>query len=402
MGFGAAFSYASIADVFREHAALSAFENAGTRDFDIGGLAQITDDQYQGLDPVQWPARADAEPGETRFFASGGFFTSDRRARFVAPELPRAAAPTDAAFSFRLNTGRIRDQWHTMTRTGMSPRLGAHLPEPFVAVHPADAGAAGLVDGGFARITTRDGACVLKVAITDAEPPGTLFVPIHWSAATSSSGRIGELVAANTDPHSGQPDSKATPAAIAPLAFASRGFILARSKVTPPEGTWWARVSVRGGHGLLFAADLDPPAWRDCAARWFGADVELAEYLDAQSGNLRLAAYVDGRLQGCIFVGPPDSAPQWDAVKALFEAEAIEPAPRRMLLSGQSSDGVEDAGPVICACFGVGLNVIRRAIASEKLSSAEEIGKALRAGTNCGSCLPELRKIVQAVVAVPA
>jgi assimilatory nitrate reductase catalytic subunit len=101
-------------------------------------------------------------------------------------------------------------------------------------------------------------------------------------------------------------------------------------------------------------------------------------------------------------VGPPDTAPQWDAVKALFEADAIAEGPRLTLLSGQSSEGIEDAGPVICACFGVGLNVIRRAIASEALTSAEAIGKALRAGTNCGSCLPELRKLVQAPAVQPA
>ena len=163
-----------------------------------------------------------------------------------------------------------------------------------------------------------------------------------------------------------------------------------------PAGAWWARVAVAGGCGLLFAADLTVEAWRDCATQWFGPQAERAEYLDAERGMLRLAAYADGRLQGCIFVGPPASAPQWDAVKAVFGADAIADGPRRLLLSGQSGDGLEDAGPVICACFGVGLNAIRRAIASEALASAEEIGKALRAGTNCGSCLPELRKIVQA------
>ncbi len=397
MGFASAFSYGSVADVFREHAALSGFENAGTRDFDIGGLARISDDTYHALDPVQWPVRPDGVTSEARFFAEGGFFTPDRRARFVAPEPPRPTTPTDA-FAFILNTGRIRDQWHTMTRTGMSPRLGVHLPEPFVAINPADASAAGLTDGGFARVTTSHGACVLKVSVTDGQARRALFAPIHWSGATSSSGCIGALVSPNTDPHSGQPDSKATPAAIGPVTFSSRGFVLARRKVMLAEGAWWARVAVLGGHGLLFAADLTVEAWRDCAVQWFGPRAEIAEYLDAGRGNLRLAAYVEGRLQGCIFVGPPESAPQWDAVKALFEAEAIAEGPRRTLLSGHSSDGIEDVGPVICACFGVGLNVIRRAVASEALTSAEDIGKALRAGTNCGSCLPELRKIVQARV----
>src|ERR1700704_1379891 len=192
MGFGAAFSYGSAADVFREHAALSAFENDGRRDFDIGGLAAISDDAFDALDPVQWPLRT----GETRqdnkrerqqdrrFFADGAFYTADRKARFIAPEVPAPKTPTSKDFPFRLNTGRVRDQWHTMTRSGLSARLGAHLPEPFVEVHPADATAMELVDGGFAKVATRFGACVLKVMVSDRQRRGSLFAPIHWSDAT--------------------------------------------------------------------------------------------------------------------------------------------------------------------------------------------------------------------------
>ena len=144
LGFADAFAYRSAADVFREHAALSAFENDGTRDFDIGALAALSDDEYDALSPVQWPMPAGTEPGETRFFANGGFFTADRKGRFIAPEPPALKEATSADFPLRLNTGRIRDQWHTMTRTGMSPRLATHLPEPFVEVHPDDAARTGL------------------------------------------------------------------------------------------------------------------------------------------------------------------------------------------------------------------------------------------------------------------
>ena len=127
----AAFSFASAADVFREHAALSAFENGGGRDFDIGALAAFSDDDFDAMAPVQWPIRKGADP-QARFFADGGFFANDFKARFIAPEIPALRTETTAARPLRLNTGRIRDQWHTMTRTGESPRLGQHLPEPFV------------------------------------------------------------------------------------------------------------------------------------------------------------------------------------------------------------------------------------------------------------------------------
>src|SRR4029079_15613714 len=152
-GFAPACGFGPPADIFREHAALSAFENDGQRDFDLGGLADISDVDYDTLGSVMWPLSANTQRSERRFFADGGFFTSDRRGRFFAPEFPQLRAATSEAFPLRLNTGRLRDQWHTMTRTGRSPRFSAHSPEPQVDIHPDDAAAAGLEDGGFARLT---------------------------------------------------------------------------------------------------------------------------------------------------------------------------------------------------------------------------------------------------------
>ena len=125
-----------------------------------------------------------------------------------------------------------------------------------------------------------------------------------------------------------------------------------------------------------------------------GDGAELAEYVDEQRGAFRTAAFVDGALTGCLFIGPADAAPQWDAVKALFEAETLADEARRVLLSGRSADGLSSAGPIVCACFSVGLVTIRDAIQAGTATSVEGIGKALRAGTNCGSCLPELKRIV--------
>src|SRR5580700_3581564 len=165
LGFSEAFNYGSAADVFREHAALSAFENRGQRDFDIGGLAGLSDASYDRLDPVMWPARAGEAREEQRFFNGGGFFTADGKARFVAPPPPATHAAIHAIYPLRLNTGRVRDQWHTMTRTGLSPRLCAHSPEPIVEVHPDDAIKFGVADDSFARVTTDYGQCILKVTV---------------------------------------------------------------------------------------------------------------------------------------------------------------------------------------------------------------------------------------------
>jgi assimilatory nitrate reductase catalytic subunit len=255
LGFAQAFGYRGPADIFREHAALSAFENDGQRDFDLGGLAGLADADYDLLDSVMWPLPESAERAEKRFFADGGFFTSDRRGRFIAPAFPQLRAATSEAFPLRLNTGRLRDQWHSMTRTGQSPRLGAHSPEPQVDIHPDDAAMAGLQDGGFARVTTQHGNAVLRISIRPGQQRGSIFAPIHWSDATASDARVGALAMADTDPFSGQPELKATPARVEPVDFAYRGFALTRERIALPHGTWFARVAVAGGHGLLFATN---------------------------------------------------------------------------------------------------------------------------------------------------
>jgi len=393
MGHGDAFNYETVADVFREHAALSAFENAGARSFDIGALAQLGDESFNALDPVQWPVRSGERRGQTRFFADGKFFTTDRKARLIAPDKPALSAAVCDRFPLRLNTGRMRDQWHTMTRSGLSPRLANHALEPFVEVHPDDAAAAGVRDGGFARVRSRHGACVLKVVVTDGQQCGSLFAPIHWSDTTASSARIGELVMPANDPYSGQPEAKATPVAIEAVSFAYRGFALMREPLALPTETWWARVTVSNGVGMLLASNDGPTAWRARMATPFGS-APIAEYLDERRGIYRVAVFDEGRLVACLFLGKAEAAPQWDAVKALFESESVGEMQRRTVLSGKSTNGIEDPGRVICACFGVGLNAIRAALASSSAASVEEIGAMLRAGTNCGSCLPELKRIV--------
>ena len=392
LGYGSAFAYNSAGDIFREHAELSAFENNGSRDFDIGAFASITDDGFDAMKPFLWPMREGATDSTPRFFADGGFFTNDHKARFIAPDMPMLRGETSSARPLRLNTGRIRDQWHTMTRTGMSPRLGQHLPEPYVEIHPADAAQADLTDGGFARLATDLGQCILKVVVSERQQRGMLFAPIHWSAENSASGRVGALVAPFTDPFSGQPENKATPVAIEAFAFAQRGFVLSRKPMTFPKGVWWARVAVTGGYGYLLASNAEPALWKSFLAPQ-GEARHIAEYEDAARGVYRAAQFSGNALDACLFIGPAADAPDWDAVKAVFAAETIGDEQRRLLLSGKSADGVASDGPVVCACFGIGRGTICGAIGSGARTAAE-IGAKLKAGTNCGSCIPELKRLI--------
>src|SRR5947208_11297721 len=391
LGFGAEFEFNSPADVFREHAALSAFENNGGRDFDIGALQSLSDEAFDELAPVLWPIRlGDIQP-QQRFFADGGFFTNDHKARFIAPEIPALRTETTAARPLRLNTGRIRDQWHTMTRSGISPRLGQHLPEPFVEVHPEDAIKFGMSDGDFARVITDYGQCTLRVAVGERQQRGMLFAPIHWSEETAATARVGALVAPFTDPFSGQPENKATPASIVPYEYVFRGFAPSRARLELPPHVWWARVTVAGGYGYLFADNADLARWQSWLRSIAGSD--LAEYKDFGGGVYRAASFAEDRIATCLFIGPARDAGDWNVVKSLFALDALSEDQRRMLLSGKSIDGLENCGPIVCACFGVGRSTICDAIAAGA-RTASEIGVQLKAGTNCGSCIPEMKRLI--------
>jgi assimilatory nitrate reductase catalytic subunit len=391
LGFATAFDFNSAADVFREHAALSAFENGGGRDFDIGALQQLSDQAFDAMAPVQWPARAGDSQPQQRFFADGGFFASDRKARFIAPEIPALRTETTARRPLRLNTGRIRDQWHTMTRSGISPRLGQHLPEPFVEIHPDDAIKFAVADGDFARVATDYGQCILRVAVSERQQRSMLFAPIHWSEANASAARVGALVAPFTDPFSGQPENKATPASIAPYEYVFRGFALSRTPLELPAHAWWTRVAVTGGFGYLFADNADLSGWQSWLRSITGSD--LAEYRDPGGGVFRAASFCEGRIETCLFIGPARDAGDWDGVKGLFAADRLGDDQRRMLLSGKSIDGLASCGPIVCACFGVGRTTISDAIAAGA-GTAAAIGVQLKAGTNCGSCIPELKRLI--------
>ena len=231
MGFAAAFPYTRPAQIFREHARLSGFENAGKRAFDISALAELDDAEYDALQPVQWPVNGQAPQGTQRLFVDGKFYTPSGKARMiaVAPRLPAVAVDDD--FPLVLNTGRIRDQWHTMTRTGKVPRLNAHEIEPFVQVQASDAQLYRLQDGGLARLTSRNGTMLARIQVSEDQRPGSVFVPMHWNDAFARSARVDALVAPITDPISGQPESKHTPVRVEPYQPAWQGFVLSRTRL---------------------------------------------------------------------------------------------------------------------------------------------------------------------------
>jgi assimilatory nitrate reductase catalytic subunit len=395
LGFGAGFAYESAHDIFVEHAALSAHANAGRRAFDIGALAALTAEQYDALAPVRWPVPVAAHD-PPRLFADGRFYHANGRARFV-PTPPRSPMyARDEEFPWVLNTGRIRDQWHTMTRTGKSARLMAHTPEPFVDMHPQDALLAGVRVGEFVRVVTHWGSMVARLRLSGELPRRMIFVPMHWSDVWSADARVGALVNPSVDPVSGEPELKHTPARVEAFIVAWQGFLLTRTPPVLTDATWW---SISRGEtffhyemaGRRVFRDWSPWARRMTAAT---PEADWLEYVDRATGIYRAAYLVDNRLEACLFLSPRPDLPKRSWVSSLFAKQSLGDADRAGLLMGQPADAAADAGPVVCSCFGVGRNVICKAIRSGGLTSTDEIGRRLRAGTNCGSCLPELRALL--------
>ena len=325
-------------------------------------------------------------------FADGRFFTPSGRASFIAIEEPVLAEPLDAAFPFVLR--RVRDQWHTMTRTGLSPKLASHMSDPFVEVNPDDASKLGLAEDGFARVTTAHGSAVLRVNIAATQVPGRIFVPIHWNDETAGRARVGGLVHPVTDPHSGQPDSKAVPAALAPVCFAAHGFVLARARVPLPGDTVFAWTAIEGGYAARFATNEPFAALFETFAARSGA-AEQASYNDPARGIFRTALILHERLDAVLFFGREGVVPPWSGLAEAWRLGRLDGPARRFLLAGRSASADFDASPTICACFGVKSRAILAAIA-DGARSTEAVGARLNAGTNCGSCLPELRRMIVA------
>ena len=398
MGFGEAFAFNSAADIFREHAALSAFENDGVRAFDLGALATISDIDYEALSPVQWPLRRQEKP-KARLYGDGRFHHPDGRARFIAVAPRKPSAEPDEHYGLRLNTGRVRDQWHTMTRTGKSPRLAQHSPEPTIDIHPRDADRAGVTEGQFARVESRFGAAAARIRLSDAQREGDLFVAMHWSDQFASTGRINAVVNPAVDPVSGQPELKHTPVCVTPLSPRWFAFVLSRDRLMLGHDTYWSATRGVGHWRYEIAGEQAAPAALIAQVEPPGGCEQLA-FDDSGAAVMRRAWLRGGRLEACVFIGSKPILPAREWLAGLFSADALSPQDRAWLLAARSPAAQQALGPIVCACHGVSRDVICGAIAGGARST-QAVGAAVKAGTNCGSCLPEIARLLKEVP-VPA
>ncbi|WP_417718605.1 molybdopterin-dependent oxidoreductase [Salipiger sp.] len=387
MGWVSAFDYESPAEIFREYAALSGIAGGFGKDFDISAKAELSDHDYAVMPPFRWPASGTRQGG--RFFADGAFFTPSGMGRMLGVSWRPPVSRPDADFPYRFNTGRIRDQWHTMTRTALSPRLSAHLAEPFLEIHPEDAAAQGIAEADLVEVRSVTGRSILRALLTDRVQRGDVFAPIHWTGETAPSARIDAVVAAVTDPVSGQPESKASVVAVAPFRAAWYGFAISSDDMVL-RSDYWALARTGTGWRAELAGTETPADWETEARRLFALpDAEAQVVVDTARGTARIAFHDGDRLLAALFV----SRQPVRVMRSHLAGLPGQDAPH--VLTGRAPADQPDPGPIVCSCFNVGVNQILEAIETGGAISVDAVGTALQAGTNCGSCRPEIAVLLE-------
>ncbi|MET0250302.1 MAG: molybdopterin-dependent oxidoreductase [Sphingobium sp.] len=381
MGWKNAFAYDRPADIWREHARLTAYQNDGARLLDLRAHATIGNDAYDAMEPFRWGGTPCAD---------GRFSTADGKARLLTVRQMEVQGPLKD-WPLTLNTGRYRDQWHTMTRTGLSAKLARHREEPLVEVHPEDAAALGVTAGDLARVSTPQGDSLFRVELSEGQRRGDIFTPIHWTDQVSTGGRTGLLPRPLTDPHSGQPGFKATPARLDKQETQWKGFLILRGveQVRPPC-LWATRVTVPGGALYELAGNGD--AARLEALLPTG---ERVEAIDPARGTRRVAILRNGQLAAVLFTTRDGLLPSRDWLIGQLQAPGVGAS----VLAARGPGSQPDKGPTICVCFDIGLYQIMTAIREQSLVDVPAIGKAIGAGTNCGSCRPALATILAPILA---
>jgi assimilatory nitrate reductase catalytic subunit len=387
-------------------------ESTRGRDLDITGL---TYEKLEREGPQQWPYPEGATSGKARLYEDGRFNTSSGRARFFAENYRPVAEPVDARYPLRLTTGRLRDQWHGMSRTGTVASLFGQTPEPRLAMNAGDMARRGLADGDLVRVDSRRGALHVIAQTDDAIRSGQVWLPMHWGkrflGGRASEG-VNTLTLSATDPVSFQPELKHAAVKVAAASLPWRAVAFAEIEPAAIPGAIAALHAaqeevaflsvVPGGRerpGLLVrAANEGAPAaaWIAMLDALLGLEsASVMRYDDPRRAHARRIRVDDGRLLAARVSGGADVVANAEWLRGWMLAGEPIDAVRRFLLSPDEpkigARPVSDPGfQQVCHCFGMSAAQIEAGLAR---------GETLACGTNCGSCLPEVRRIAARVAA---
>jgi assimilatory nitrate reductase catalytic subunit len=411
------FAYETPEQIWMEHR-----ESTRGRDLDITGLSYEILEQ-QG--PQQWPYVSQIEGGKTRLYENGVFPTPSGRARFADTHYRPVAEPVDTRYPFYLTTGRLRDQWHGMSRTGTVAQLFSHAPEPAVVLAPGDMGRRALNAGDLVHVTSRRGTQILPAQGGDDMRDGQVFIAMHWGQEyLSGRGKgkegtygVNALTSPALDPVSKQPELKHAAVKILKaelpwhcvvFGWTEENMALSLQSALRTYMPRFAFASCtlfgRDKTGVVFRAADDyaaPPELIVEIEAHFGiAGAGVLRYDDKRRGNARHLRVEDGKLVAVSLSGDI-SAQGW--LREYLENEQPVASLGRLLLmpSSKAPQGFKARGRIVCNCLNVSESEIEAALDAQSDADRRDAGtrlacmqKALQCGTRCGSCVPELKKII--------
>lgn len=395
MGYQAQFDYHAAHQIFTEHARLSGFENDGSRAFDISALSELSSEQYDELKPTQWPVNIKNSEGTERLFTNNQFFTENRRARFIVatPSLVAAVETRFQQQSFVLNTGRLRDQWHTMTRTGYVDRLNSHDDVPFVEMSPQDALANQLKNLDMVRLHNDLGEFVAQLRVSDGVQPKELFSPIHWSDQFAKSAVITAVVSDDVDPVSGQPQLKASAVSLSKVENYDWLRIASINALDTEEFDYWASTKTARGYVTLVGIKKDRDFeinWRQWCSDNSSIESNVTHYSAPSGSQESLLVSNDESIELLLYRHDlARDLPSFTWLATSFEHNDAAQMSRLI----RSEPGEPDV--TICACFGTSKKHINKSI-REGAKDIVSLGTQLGCGSKCGSCKPELARLLQA------
>ncbi|MEW5879938.1 MAG: molybdopterin-dependent oxidoreductase [Pseudomonadota bacterium] len=405
------FPYETPESIWLEHR-----ESTRGRDLDITGLSW---EILERDGPQQWPFPEGARSGRARLYEDGVFAAANGKARFIAVPYRPVAEEIDARFPLRLTTGRLRDQWHGMSRTGTLGRLFGHAQEPCIELHPAELARRQLAAGDLVHVTSRRGSLVLPVAASDAVRMGEAFIAMHWGPEYVA-GRgderatfgINALTLEAFDPDSKQPELKHAAVRVQKAELPWRYVVFGRTAaarqlalqldVRAHYGAFGYASCVPFGQdddraGVLFrAAAAQPVAPRTLAAieHAFGLEHGAAVFADARRGVCSRLRVHEGRIVAAALAGPAEAVRAEAWLRELLGKPPPLPAHRLLRPGAQPPAQTAPRGRIVCNCFDVAEAEIARVLAQADGDALARLQSELKCGTRCGSCLPELRRFL--------
>lgn len=410
------FDFNNSHEIFLEHATLSSIQNADLshraeaphfRYFNLKGLSELSLAEYNALQPTQWPVWEQQQSAAVaqHIYAKGQFSHANGKAKFIGTPMIDPVHPPSEAYPFILNTGRIRDQWHSMSRTGLSANLSSHCTEPYCEIHPQDALKYGVREAALLQVKSAWGSCVLRVIYSENIRRGQVFVPMHWNDQFASDARIGKVVNPAVDAISGEPEFKHTPVMIQPFVTAWQGVLFIRHgfeqlvQAFIDQSLCWSKIKT--AHAVRYElADRRKlsqiNAQLKCLLAFPESSFEWLSLDDASSEVSHRVVLFAGQLIACLYIAPALLLPDRDWIATLFKRQRLSAMHRKALLAGQPMSLSQAQGPLVCSCFKVGKNRIIEVIQSQHITDETQITACLKAGGNCGSCLPEIRGLIKA------